>query len=475
MSTRLRFVELLLLLVDLLCIIVGQALGVILWQGIRPELAQNPGSQWLALWWGAPLMMPLWIVALLMLLWMWRNALYNPYQYTTSREMAAGVTRSGAALLITTICLEFMLPSRRYARSLVLLVCVGCTVATLMGRLFFFRVQRYANIPLPKQRFCIVGMEDESDQLAELLCGRWPHVAYCGRLKTSDGSDVSIGHVDELAELINIHNIDTLVLGAQELSRARVMALTTTAERMGIRVLQLPIVWGLAEPHVTLRPLGNLALIDLSPRDYSTLDTQLKRLLDVLLCMVGGILIAPILIVVALLIYAQDRGPIVFVQPRTGKGGRSFPFYKFRTMVVDAEAQRAALQAQNESDGPLFKLENDPRITPLGAWLRKSSIDELPQIWNVLRGDMNLVGPRPLPLSDLDAIEGNAEAEYWYEQRVKVKPGITGLWQISGRSTLGFDEMIRYDMEYIRSWSLWMDIVILAKTLPAVFRRRGAY
>lgn len=475
MNSRLRFVELVLLLVDVLCIIAGQAMGVRIWHWLKPELTHNADAQWVALWWGAPIMMPLWIVALLMLLWMWKNALYNPYKYTTSREMVAGVTRSGGALLITSICLEFMLPTRRYARSLIILVCLGCTGATLLGRLFFFRVQRYANIPLPKQRFCIVGMGNESDQLAELLCGRWPHVAYCGRLHITDSSIPSLGHLDDLADLINVHNVDTLVLGAQELTRPQVMALTTTAEHMGIRVLQLPIVWGLAEPHVTLRPLGKLALIDLSPRDYSSIDTQLKRTLDLLLCLLGGLLIAPVLAVVSLSVYAQDRGPIFFVQPRTGKGGRAFPFYKFRTMVVNAEAQRAALQAHNESDGPLFKLEQDPRVTPFGAWLRKTSIDELPQLWNVIRGDMNLVGPRPLPLSDLKAIEGNPEAEYWYEQRVKVKPGITGLWQISGRSTLGFDEMIRHDMEYIRSWSLWMDIVILAKTIPAVFRRRGAY
>ena len=475
MNNRLRFVELILLLVDVLCIFTGQAIGVIIWHGFDAEKARNSSTNWFELWWGHPFSLPLWIVALLMLIWMWKNALYNPYRYTTSREMAAGVSRSGAALLITIICLDFMLPTRRYARSLVVLVCLICTGTTLLGRLLFFRFQRHANIPLPKQRFCIVGLADESEHLAQLLCGRWPHVAYCGRLNITEHHSPSLGHVDDLGEIINVHNIDTLVLGAQELSRSQVMSLVTTAEHMGIRVLQLPIVWGLAEPHVTLRPLGKLALIDLSPKDYSSLDTQLKRTLDLFICLVGGLVISPLLVLVGILIYIQDRGPIFFVQPRTGKGGRSFPFFKFRTMVVDAENKRAGLLPQNESDGPLFKLKEDPRITQIGLWLRKSSIDELPQIWNVIRGDMNLVGPRPLPLTDLKAIEGNPEAEYWYEQRVKVKPGITGLWQISGRSTLGFNEMIRHDMEYIRSWSLWMDVVILAKTIPAVLRRRGAY
>ena len=191
-----------------------------------------------------------------------------------------------------------------------------------------------------------------------------------------------------------------------------------------------------------------------------------------------GLMLLPVLLPVILVLcvlVAMDGGLPIFGHKRIGKDGREFRCWKIRTMVVDAELQRESLQDANEKDGPLFKMKSDPRVTRLGSLLRKSSLDELPQIWNVIRGDMNLVGPRPLPVSDLSGIKGDLEAEFWYEQRVKVKPGITGLWQVSGRSDLGFKEMIRYDMEYIRNWSLWLDISILLKTVPAVIKRSGAH
>ena len=143
-------------------------------------------------------------------------------------------------------------------------------------------------------------------------------------------------------------------------------------------------------------------------------------------------------------------------------------------MVVDADQQRGNLAGQNESDGRLFKMQNDPRVTSVGRILRRWSLDELPQIWNVIRGDMNLVGPRPLPEGDLEGIEDDREIAYWFELRHKVPPGITGLWQVSGRSELGFKEMVRLDISYIQNWSPWMDLKILLATVPAVLRGRGA-
>jgi lipopolysaccharide/colanic/teichoic acid biosynthesis glycosyltransferase len=158
-----------------------------------------------------------------------------------------------------------------------------------------------------------------------------------------------------------------------------------------------------------------------------------------------------------------------------GRGGRTFDFFKFRSMVVDADRMKDELRAFNESDGRLFKMRNDPRVTPIGRFIRKYSVDELPQLLNVLRGDMNLVGPRPLPEADLAGIEDDPEMRYWFEQRGKVKPGITGLWQVMGRSDLGFAEMVRHDIYYIQNWSFWLDVQILLKTVPAVLRGRGAH
>jgi lipopolysaccharide/colanic/teichoic acid biosynthesis glycosyltransferase len=143
-------------------------------------------------------------------------------------------------------------------------------------------------------------------------------------------------------------------------------------------------------------------------------------------------------------------------------------------MVVDAEKVRASLQEKNESDGRLFKMTNDPRITPIGAFIRKYSLDELPQLLNVLRGEMNLVGPRPLPVSDLEGIEDDVQYAYWFEQRSRVQPGITGLWQVEGRSDLGFSAMVELDVHYVNNWSLLLDLQILLKTIPAVLRGRGA-
>ncbi|NOY24612.1 MAG: exopolysaccharide biosynthesis polyprenyl glycosylphosphotransferase, partial [Oligoflexia bacterium] len=151
-----------------------------------------------------------------------------------------------------------------------------------------------------------------------------------------------------------------------------------------------------------------------------------------------------------------------------------FPFFKFRSMVVNAEAMRRELDDANEADGVLFKMRDDPRITPFGHFIRKYSIDELPQLWNVIRGDMNLVGPRPLPTADLEGADCNPEVSYWMDMRQKVRPGITGSWQVSGRSDLGFEAMVNHDIAYVQDWTFWQDIVILIKTMPAVLKGRGA-
>ena len=181
-----------------------------------------------------------------------------------------------------------------------------------------------------------------------------------------------------------------------------------------------------------------------------------------------------LLLVLAAFIKLDSKGPVFFVSERVGKGGRMFPFWKFRSMVQDADGMKDALRDLNETDGRLFKIKNDPRVTRFGRLIRKFSVDELPQLYNVLRGDMNLVGPRPLPVRDLEGIENDPEARYWFELRSKVKPGITGLWQVMGRSDLAFKDMVSLDIDYVQNWSLWLDLQILVKTVPAVLKGRGA-
>ena len=193
-----------------------------------------------------------------------------------------------------------------------------------------------------------------------------------------------------------------------------------------------------------------------------------KRLCDIIGATALLIVTAPLLLVVAVLVKLNSRGSVIFTQRRAGLGGKPFTIYKFRTMVADAESQQQKLRSKNEQDGPAFKLTNDPRVTTFGRWLRKSSIDELPQLWNVIKGDMSLVGPRPLPMDESDACEP------WQRRRLHVTPGLTCIWQVEGRSRVTFAEWVRMDVRYIRRRTLFHDFVILVRTVPAVLFRRGA-
>ncbi|HXS09167.1 MAG TPA: sugar transferase [Candidatus Krumholzibacteria bacterium] len=194
-----------------------------------------------------------------------------------------------------------------------------------------------------------------------------------------------------------------------------------------------------------------------------------KRLFDLSVGLLAFVFVIPIVPLIALMIKLDSPGPVFYRQDRIGRGGRPFRFYKFRSMYREADRRRTELESRNEQEGPVFKIKADPRITPVGQFLRRSSVDEIPQILNVLRGDMSIVGPRPpLPVEV-------ARYQPWHRRRLDVKPGITCLWQIAGRSQIGFDEWMRLDMEYLRTRSLRTDMAIFLKTLPAVMARRGAY
>ncbi len=195
----------------------------------------------------------------------------------------------------------------------------------------------------------------------------------------------------------------------------------------------------------------------------------IKRMIDIVGSAVLLLFLSPILLFAALLIKLTSPGPMMFVQQRLGVGKRHFGIFKFRTMVVDAEKRMKELEHLNEVTGPVFKIKNDPRITPIGKFLRKTSIDELPQLLNVFKGDMSLVGPRPLPIRDYEGF-----SEDWQRRRFSVRPGITCLWQIGGRSSISFEKWMELDLQYIDKWSLWLDLEILLKTIPAVLRGSGA-
>lgn len=192
-----------------------------------------------------------------------------------------------------------------------------------------------------------------------------------------------------------------------------------------------------------------------------------KRIVDVLGASLGLTLLGPVMAVLAIAIKLESRGPVLFRQLRTGRGGKPFVMFKFRSMRVDAAAQKAALLELNEQDGPAFKIKDDPRLTRFGRWLRSTSVDELPQLWNVLKGEMTLVGPRPLPCDEADA------CELWQRRRLDVTPGLTCIWQVRGRSRVTFDEWMRMDLQYVDSHSIGQDMTLLLATIVAVLRRTG--
>jgi len=210
-------------------------------------------------------------------------------------------------------------------------------------------------------------------------------------------------------------------------------------------------------------------LFELRPPVLTGWDWAVKRTFDIGVSLFVGVLLLPLWLLVALAVRLESRGPVFFRDRRIGVGEREFGMLKFRTMVAGADTLQAGLEAENEAGGALFKIRDDPRVTRFGRVLRRLSLDEIPQIVNVLQGEMSLVGPRPLPLRDYALLEENHKARY------AVLPGMTGLWQISGRSGLTYDDLVRLDLTYLENWSIWLDITIIAKTIPAVLTRRGAY
>jgi len=240
-------------------------------------------------------------------------------------------------------------------------------------------------------------------------------------------------------------------------------------EGSGVDLLVAPSVTGLAGPHVVVRPVGGLPLLHVEEPQLSGSARVTKQLIEGLLATTLLVILSPGLALIALAVKVSSPGPVFFHQVRVGRGGQPFVMRKFRTMTVGAEDHRATVQHLNELDGPLFKIRRDPRVTSLGRWLRRFSLDELPQLFHVVQGHMSIVGPRP-PLPS-EVAQYTAEAH----RRLLVRPGITGLWQVSGRSELPWLEAVRLDLYYVENWSVGLDLVILAKTLTAIIRGRGAY
>jgi exopolysaccharide biosynthesis polyprenyl glycosylphosphotransferase len=408
---------------------------------------------------------------------------YDPRRMSGSARIAAGVFRAGIGVLLFMVAAQFVLHTQTWSRFMMLSYVASSTIIVGFGRLAFFRIQHLIPQTIHARRVAILGVGQRATQLRQRL-DEYGHGAYtfvgfispeqCSEVFVIDPKEV-LGDVTSLGSLANTHDLQELIQATPQLNRNENLILATRAEEMGLRLLQMPTNWGIANPRLALTALGDLQLVDLTTLAYPTRAEQMKRVVDLILVIAGGLVLLPWMLVVGLLIRLTDGGPALFTQERSGRGGRKFAMYKFRSMIVRAETLRADLHQHNEADGVLFKIKDDPRVTPIGRILRRWSIDEVPQLLNVLKGDMNLVGPRPLPMTDIDGIETNEELKYWFSQRSKVKPGITGTWQVSGRSRMETGDMVRLDIDYIQNWSFWLDMVLLLRTIPAVLKGRGAH
>jgi exopolysaccharide biosynthesis polyprenyl glycosylphosphotransferase len=278
------------------------------------------------------------------------------------------------------------------------------------------------------------------------------------------------GGLDDITAAVKAYDADTVaVLACPEMNGVRLRSLAWELEKTGTDLCVSPALLDVAGPRTTVRPTAGLTLLHVDHPQLDGFRVVLKDLFDRTAAGAALIMLAPLMAVLALTIKLHDRGPALFTQTRVGKDGRAFRIYKFRTMVVDAEQRKKELLTAHARDHVLFKLRNDPRVTAIGAHLRRWSVDELPQLFNVFLGDMSLVGPRPALPEEADRY-----AEH-VRRRLVVKPGITGLWQVGGRSDLTWDESVRLDLRYVENWSFALDIQILWKTISVMLRRSGAY
>ena len=286
---------------------------------------------------------------------------------------------------------------------------------------------------------------------------------------TDIGRFKALGPLDNLPAVLDEEQPDEVIITLPWMYHRKIMGIVRECERRRVRPRIVPDLFQMSLTQVNVEDLGGVPLIGVRAVAISKGALLVKRLIDVTVAVVGLVLCAPLFLLIALAIRLDSPGPIIFRQTRVGLRGRHFEMYKFRSMHVGAEEQQDMLADLNEADGPIFKIRDDPRLTRVGRILRRLSLDELPQLVNVLRGEMSLVGPRPPIPAEVE------KYQEWHKKRLEAPPGMTGLWQVSGRSRLSFDEMVLLDIYYIENWSLWLDFKILMRTIPKVLLGEGAY
>jgi len=406
--------------------------------------------------------------------------LYRSRRLTSAREETLDVVKAtslaSAAMLGVALLLGIDLITFRF----LLVFWVLSTALTILARLTLrATLERFRVRGRNLRNLLIVGTNARALRFAELVESK-PTLGYKVKGFVDDewsGATGFRGTGRELAaglgnfdSYIREHVVDEVVLALPVSSHyAQLSQLLRTCEEQGILVHMLPDLFEVRHARLKLEILEDQPVITLRTGAMEGGPLLVKRMFDVTVSLVLLILLAPLFVFVAVVLKLSSAGPVFFVQERVGLNKRPFRLLKFRTMVQDAERLQPALEGRNEATGPVFKIRNDPRITRVGAWLRRTSIDELPQLINVFVGDMSLVGPRPLPVRDYRGFDAD-----WHRRRVSVRPGITCLWQVGGRSAVPFERWMELDMLYIDTWSLWLDFKVLVRTLPAVLSGRGA-
>ncbi len=330
---------------------------------------------------------------------------------------------------------------------------IGVTRVLIVGAGEAGRTVMRNLVARPDYGYQVVGFVDDRPERGQTDIGRFP----------------ALGGTERIPALVNEYGVDEVIIALPWMAHRKILTIMGQCERQGVRAKVVPDLFQLSLSQVEMNDLSGVPLIGVREPSIRGRNRAIKRLIDLTVSSLALLLLSPLLAVSALLIRLDTPGPAIFKQTRVGRGGRTFTVFKFRTMLVGADLAVAQLADHNEATGPLFKMRDDPRRTRVGKWLRKMSIDEIPQFWNVLKGDMSIVGPRPALPKEVESYQP------WHRRRLEAAPGITGLWQVSGRSEVGFDEMVLLDLYYIENWTPFLDLQIMLKTVPTILTGRGAY
>ncbi len=324
-----------------------------------------------------------------------------------------------------------------------------------------------------RRRAVIIGSGDHIEAVAHALDGgqrtRVELVGFLSLAPRPENGLRSLGQLDQLDDVLDGERIAEVIIADPDFPQEQALEVVDRCHRRGVTVAVAPSTMEILIERAEFTAGESVPLFTLRPPVFEGVDYALKRSFDLVIATLSLIVLSPLLLTIAAAVKLSSRGPVIYRSVRPGIGGLPFRCLKFRTMREHADQSQEDLESLNEQSGALFKIRDDPRLTPVGRVLRRFSLDELPQLVNVVRGEMSLVGPRPLPMRDFERLEE------WHKKRYLVLPGITGLWQVSGRSELDFDELVRLDFLYLEHWSVFVDLSILLKTIPAVLTQRGAF